>query len=105
MDKKYKYSPFNLECEACSAPMEFDIIKQNYSCMHCGATAPIGSQKKRIEDWAENTKINLQNKQNTNLRNFECSNCGATVNSIDNSEIVTCSFCNTTLVQKELAQF
>ncbi len=92
-------TPLALSCDKCGAPMEFDIIAQNYSCLHCGNIEFLNLRKEKIDKWCRENKKAITSKK-TKLSYVACPNCGATVSSSGDSESLSCSFCSSPVLKK-----
>ncbi len=98
-----KLTPFALACDTCGASLEFDIIKQNYSCQFCGNTQFLDSKKETVKSWVKKTNNNLQ-EQADSIKKYECPNCGADVKTMDDTESLKCFWCGSSMITAEFAQ-
>ena len=92
-------NPFNIKCDGCGAPAEYDIIHQNYHCLHCGATTDLHAPLRALERYRKLHEQEVKaKKQADKCKKYNCPNCGAVV-VIDASEATgNCDFCGTKMV-------
>lgn len=95
-------NPLHIKCSACGAPAHYDIIRQNYGCVHCGATtdlqAPVLAMQKYRQKQAEKLKAG---KQKDKFKKHNCPNCGAVVVMDAGEATGKCDFCGTKTVNSE----
>ncbi len=97
-----RLTPFALSCDTCGASLEFDIVKQNYSCQFCGNTQFLDSKKEQVESWAKTANSKLQENA-TSVKKYECPNCGADVKTMDDTESLQCFWCGSSMITAEFA--
>ncbi|MCQ2372794.1 MAG: hypothetical protein MJ050_01815 [Phascolarctobacterium sp.] len=98
-------NPFNIKCDGCGAPAEYDIIHQNYHCQHCGATTDLHAPLRALERYRKLHAQELKaNKQTGKSKKYNCPNCGAVV-VIDSTEATAkCDFCGTKMVNSNFVE-
>ena len=92
-------NPFNIKCDACGSPAEYDIIHQNYHCQYCGATTDLHAPQRALQRYRKLHSQELKAKQHQDkCSKYNCPNCGAVV-VLDNTEATAnCDFCGTKMV-------
>lgn len=95
-------NPFNIKCEGCGAPAEYDIIHQNYHCQFCGATTDLQAPQRALQRYRKLHAQELKaNQQQDKCSKYNCPNCGAVV-VLDNTEATAnCGFCGTKMVNSK----
>jgi len=95
-------NPFNIKCDACGAPAEYDIIHQNYHCQNCGASTDVHAPLRAVERYRKLHAAELKAvTQKDKCRKYNCPNCGAVV-VLDTTEATAkCDFCGTKMVNSE----
>lgn len=98
-------NPFNIKCDGCGAPAEYDIIHQNYHCQHCGATTDLHAPLRALERYRKLHEQEVKaNKQAGKCKKYNCPNCGAIV-VIDATEATgNCGFCGTKMVNSSFVE-
>ena len=98
-------NPFNIKCDGCGAPAEYDIIHQNYHCQHCGATTDLHAPLRALERYRKLHEQEVKaKKQAGKCKKYNCPNCGAIV-VIDASEATgDCGFCGTKMVNSDFVE-
>ncbi len=97
-----KLTPFTLSCGSCGAPMHFDIVEQNYCCNYCHGTEFSHTRKAYIQQWARENNARLQ-ANSTELKRYECPNCGNDVNTLGDSQSLSCFSCGSSMVTADFA--
>ena len=96
-------NPIAIYCKNCGVPAGFDIVKQTYRCPYCGQTSGIEEVRKEALNWRELDPDRKKALETGNrLERFSCSGCGAEVVFEPGEASVTCDFCGSRLVRKEL---
>lgn len=92
-------NPFNIKCEGCGAPAEYDIIHQSYHCQHCGASTELHAPLRALERYRKLHAQEVKAKDpKDKCSKYNCPNCGAVV-VLDNTEATgNCDFCGTKMV-------
>lgn len=96
-------NPLNVYCKNCGAPAGFDIVHQEYRCTHCDTSLPLAQargdharwQAPRPED-AEELARSVAHEERA------CPSCGAHVLFDHADASMTCVFCGSKLVRKQL---
>ena len=92
----------NINCKSCGAPLEFDIIRQDYHCGHCGSRLEMSEAIKQKEGFKKIHADKLQNKvKDYKLFSAYCDGCGATIVFEENEALTKCAFCGKSLVRKD----
>ena len=100
--EKQRKNPALVYCTGCGAPVEFDIIHQNYHCASCGANMAIDMPLQEQRAWRQaKQKEFLKHMDAMNLVVYVCPGCGAKVAVETKEALATCSFCGTQLVRRE----
>lgn len=100
--EKQRKNPALVYCTGCGAPVEFDIIHQNYHCASCGANMAIDMPLQEKRAWRQaKQKEFLKHMNAMNLVVYVCPGCGAKVAVETKEALATCSFCGTQLVRRE----
>ena len=100
--EKQRKNPALVYCTGCGAPVEFDIIHQNYHCASCGANMAIDMPLQEKRAWRQaKQKEFLKHMNAMNLVIYVCPGCGAKVAVETKEALATCSFCGTQLVRRE----
>lgn len=95
-------NPFNIKCNGCGAPAEYDIIHQNYHCQFCGSVTDLQAPLRAVERYRKlhEQELKVRNKKEK-LRKYHCPNCGAVV-VLDTTEATAkCGFCDTKMVNSK----
>lgn len=93
-------NPFNIRCESCGAPADYDIVHQNYHCQYCGATTGLEAPLRAVRLYREKHAREMKESAHAHpkYRQYNCPGCGAVV-AIDTGEATAdCGFCGTKLV-------
>ena len=91
-----------ISCQSCGAPLEFDIIRQDYHCGHCGSRLEMSEAIKQKEGFKKIHADKLQNNvKNYKLFSAYCDGCGATIIFEENEALSKCAFCGKSLVRKD----
>lgn len=77
-----------IRCPNCTAQLEFDAASQNVKCDYCGSTF----NPKELEIQAKKAK-EREAVATYEGKSFECSQCGATLLTFDETAITFCSYC------------
>ena len=95
-------NPFNIKCDSCGSPAEYDIIHQNYHCQHCGSNTDVHAPLRAIERYRKlhATELKADN-QKDKCRKYNCPNCGALVVLDTTEATANCDFCGTKMVNSE----
>ena len=95
-------NPLVIRCKNCGGDQQFDIVKQQYICVHCGSVTEIDSQKAEFRNWRQ---LNQQNiRQNIGqARTFACPSCGAHTIAAADDASAKCPFCQSTMVDADFA--
>ena len=95
--EKQVNNPLVIRCKSCGGDQQFDIVKQQYICTHCGTVTEMDSQKAEFKNWRQLHFQTMQ--QNIGLaRTFACPQCGAhTLAAADDASTI-CPFCQSTMV-------
>lgn len=92
-------NPFNIKCDSCGAPAEYDIIHQNYHCQHCGGITELQAPARALERYRKLHKQELKASQSKDkCRKYNCPNCGAVVVLDSTEATANCGFCGTKMV-------
>ena len=95
-------NPFNIKCDSCGAPAEYDIIHQNYHCQYCGGVTELNAPVKALLRYRKHHQQELKAAQSQDkCRKNNCPNCGAVV-VLDTTEATAdCGFCGTKMVNSD----
>ncbi len=95
-------NPFNITCDGCGAPAEYDIIHQNYHCQYCGSVTELKAPQLAVKRYRKLHEKELKAKHSRDkCRKYNCPNCGAIV-VLDTSEATAdCGFCGTKMVNSD----
>lgn len=77
-----------IRCPNCTAQLEFDAASQNIKCDYCGSTF----EPKELEVQAKKAK-EREDVATYEGKSYECSQCGATLLTFDETAITFCSYC------------
>lgn len=77
-----------IRCPNCTAQLEFDAASQNIKCDYCGSTF----EPKELEIQAKKAK-ERDPVETYEGKSYECSQCGATLLTFDETAITFCSYC------------
>ena len=101
----YARDPFAVFCPSCGAPAQFDIVRQNYCCLSCGATVPPAIPVKQTQGFRNLRSVAFR-KQAATLGQavYSCSGCGANVVLAGQEGMANCGFCGRKLVRREFLQ-
>lgn len=95
-------NPFNIKCDGCGAPAEYDIIHRNYHCQHCGATTDLHAPVRALERYRKLHAQELKaSTQKDKCQKYNCPNCGAVVVLDTTEATANCDFCGTKMVNSE----
>jgi DNA-directed RNA polymerase subunit RPC12/RpoP len=98
----YEDNPLTIHCGSCSSPAEFDIVRQNYLCGHCGARTDIGQALRAKKSWRDARQVRFHNEIGKLKETvYTCSSCGAKVVMGDREALSRCGFCDGKLVRRE----
>ena len=100
--EKKRKNPALVYCTGCGAPVEFDIIHQNYHCASCGANMAIDEPLQEKKAWRQAKQEEfLKHMDAMNMVVYVCPGCGAKVAVETKEALAKCSFCGTQLVRRE----
>lgn len=95
-------NPFNIKCDSCGAPAEYDIIHQNYHCQHCGGTTELQAPVRALQRYRKLHEQELKAKESKDkCRKYNCPNCGAVVVLDTTEATANCGFCGTKMVNSD----
>lgn len=95
-------NPLVIRCKNCGGDQQFDIIKQQYTCAHCGSVTEMDSQKAEFRNWRQLNQQSIQ--QNIGqARTFACPQCGAHTLAAADDASAKCPFCQSTMVDADFA--
>lgn len=95
-------NPFNIKCDTCGAPAEYDIIHQNYHCLHCGSATDVHAPIRAIERYRKLHAAELRaDTQKDKCKKYNCPNCGAVVILDTTEATANCDFCGTKMVNSQ----
>lgn len=77
-----------IRCPNCTAQLEFDAEAQNVKCNYCGSIF----NPKELEIQAKKAK-EIEKEETYEGKSYECSQCGATLLTFDETAITFCSYC------------
>lgn len=98
-------NPFNIKCDSCGAPAEYDIIHQNYHCQHCGGTTELQAPVRALQRYRKLHEQELKAKQSKDkCRKYNCPNCGAVVVLDTTEATANCGFCGTKMVNSDFVE-
>lgn len=100
--EKKRKNPALVYCTGCGAPVEFDIVRQNYHCAACGADMAIDRPLQERRAWRQARQEEfLKHMDAMNMVVYVCPGCGAKV-AVETKEALTkCPFCGMQLVRRE----
>lgn len=94
-------NPLAIHCFSCGAPAEFDIIRQNYHCRHCGSETGIQDPIGKMAEWQKQQQAFIQeSKGYATTTVYSCPNCGARVTMAASEVTENCDFCNGKVVSR-----
>ncbi len=92
--------PFEVRCNTCGAPAEFDIVQQVYHCRYCGSDVNAKNAHAKAYDWQEIRRKELASDQEKVEKEIHvCKNCGARVIIPSGEAGGVCEFCGGNLVR------
>ncbi|MDO4204142.1 MAG: hypothetical protein Q4D07_06600 [Selenomonadaceae bacterium] len=95
-------NPFNITCDGCGAPAEYDIIHQNYHCQYCGSVTELKAPLLAVRRYRQLHEKELKAKQSQDkCRKYNCPNCGAVVVQDTTEATADCGFCGTKMVNSD----
>lgn len=100
--EKQRKNPALVYCTGCGAPVEFDILHQNYHCSSCGAGMAIDKPLQEKRSWRQARQEEfLKHMDAMNMVVYVCPGCGAKVAVETKEAMATCPFCSTQMVRRE----
>lgn len=86
------------KCPACDAVLKFNPHGQNWKCEYC-------RNEYNLEDLkSQEISLKTEDKEQTELNNYNCPNCGASIVTLLNTSTTTCPYCrNTTIIKEKLS--
>ena len=96
-------NPLVIRCKNCGGELDFDIVKQQYVCAHCGTTTEQDSRKAEFTEWKGTHQHNLQ-QQLSQAKLFCCPACGAKTMTAADDVTTQCPFCGNTLIDDTLSE-
>ena len=90
-------NPLVIHCKSCGGDQQFDIVKQQYACTHCGSVTEMDTHKAEFKSWRQ---LHFQAMQQNigQARSFACPQCGAHTLAAADDASMQCPFCQSTMV-------
>lgn len=82
-----------IKCPNCSAELKFYVGEQQIKCEYCGSKFDPKTFETEIKKAEENTLVNELNNDSYEGKSYNCSQCGATLLTFDETAITFCSYC------------
>ncbi len=96
-------NPLVIRCKSCGGELDFDIVKQQYVCAHCGVTVEQDSRKAEFKNWKSTHQHNLR-QQLDQAKLFKCPACGAQTMTSTDEATASCPFCGNTLIDDTFSE-
>ena len=97
-------NPLAVYCSYCGAPAEYDIVHQEYHCLHCGGKTDIKEPVKRLGQWRDAQKKSILRDENAAEEICGCENCGAQVIIPAGEAMGSCEFCGGKFARRAFAK-
>ena len=98
-------NPIVIRCKSCGAPLRFDIVKQNYHCLSCGAEMEKAEVAQVQQAWQSSQQMKVSSQASVAGEVFyTCGSCGAEVMMRDEAAVSQCAFCGGSLVRRAFAK-
>ncbi len=95
-------SVLDVHCATCGAAVQFNILKQVYTCNFCGSATPTTHAVEEKKGFQKLKKENmLNNPPAYKLQSGTCNSCGAKVIFPEKEAMTQCAFCGKSLVRKD----
>lgn len=93
------------KCPSCSAPIFFNPKLGKFKCEYCTSEFTLQEmQEHNNASSVENNKEIINNKENVNYVEYNCSNCGAAIIADEQTAATFCVYCgNTAILQNKLS--
>ena len=92
----------DITCPQCGAPANYNIIRQEYVCGHCGGKVGIREAQQEKQGFRKIRAEALKDSVGKfRLYSASCSGCGATVVFEEGEALSNCAFCGRSLVRTE----
>jgi len=95
-------NPFVIRCEYCGGDQSFDIVKQRYTCAHCGAEATNAEKNAEFRHWKNLRQVSFM-QESSKVKNFACPSCGAQTLASSEDVSAKCPFCQNTMIDAKFS--
>ena len=95
-------NPLVIRCEYCGGDQSFDIVKQRYTCAHCGAEASNAEKNAEYRHWKNLRQVSFMQESNK-VKNFACPSCGAQTLASSEDVSAKCPFCQNTMIDGQFS--
>ena len=90
-------NPLVIRCQYCGGDQSFDIVKQKYTCAHCGAESSNADKNAEFRHWKDLRHVSFM--QNSDkVKSFACPTCGAQTLASNEDASAKCPFCQNTMI-------
>ena len=98
-------NPLQIRCQNCGAPAQFDIIHQNYHCVHCGSLTSLDAPAQKLKEYRQKKakELKIRGREEA-IQKLVCQNCGAIVVMDKGEASAACAFCGSKLVNDEFLE-
>ena len=85
------------KCPNCNAVLKYNPKGKNWKCEYCGSSFTLEELEHNEKKFKE-TKV--EEKEDTSLDEYQCSNCGAKIVADQNTAATFCVYCKNTAILK-----